>query len=106
MDVIYIHIPSHGWWYVVTVIDYYSRYLLACHLTFSCSDLQVIYTLQLAREEAELIGRPLVYHYRVFTTQQTQDCSSSCSFTGNSQRFTIDFNSSGVFSLGCQSTTT
>jgi hypothetical protein len=36
MDVTYIHIPGHGWWYAVTVIDYYSRYLLAtnpmlCH---------------------------------------------------------------------------
>ena len=27
MDVTYIHIPGHGWWYAVTVIDYYSRYL-------------------------------------------------------------------------------
>ena len=38
MDVTYIYIPGHGWWYAVTVIDYYSRYLLACHLTFSYSD--------------------------------------------------------------------
>jgi len=35
MDVTYIHIPGHGWWYAVTVIEYYSRYLLACHLTNS-----------------------------------------------------------------------
>ena len=34
-DVTYIHTPGHGWWYAVTVIDYYSRYLLACHLTTS-----------------------------------------------------------------------
>ncbi len=27
-DVTYLHIPGHGWWYAVTVIDYYSRYLL------------------------------------------------------------------------------
>ena len=27
---IHIHIPGHGWWYAVTVIDYYSSYLLAC----------------------------------------------------------------------------
>jgi putative transposase len=33
MDVTYVHIPGFGWWYAVTVIDYYSRYLLACHLT-------------------------------------------------------------------------
>ena len=59
MDFTYIHIPGHGWWYAVTVIDYYSRYLLACHLTFSYSASQVIYALQLAREEAERIGGPL-----------------------------------------------
>ncbi len=23
-DVTYLHIPGHGWWYAVTVIDYYS----------------------------------------------------------------------------------
>ena len=32
-DVTYLHIPGHGWWYAVTVIDDYSRYLLACHFT-------------------------------------------------------------------------
>ena len=31
-DVTYIHIPGFGWWYAVTVIDYFSRYLLAIHL--------------------------------------------------------------------------
>jgi transposase InsO family protein len=60
MDVTYIHIPGHGWWYAVTVIDYYSRYLLACHLTFSYSATQVVYALKLARQEAERIGGPLV----------------------------------------------
>ena len=60
MDVTYIHIPGHGWWYAVTVIDYYSRYLLACHLTFSYSASQVVYVLKLAREEAERVGGPLV----------------------------------------------
>jgi putative transposase len=59
MDVTYIHIPGHGWWYAVTVIDYYSRYLLACHLTFSYSASQVIYALKLAREQAERISGPL-----------------------------------------------
>jgi transposase InsO family protein len=59
MDVTYIHIPGHGWWYAVTVIDYYSRYVLACHLTFSYSATQVMYALKLAREEAEQIGGPL-----------------------------------------------
>ncbi len=35
MDVTYVHIPGYGWGYAVTVIDYYSRYLLAAHLTWS-----------------------------------------------------------------------
>ena len=59
MDVTYIHIPGYGWWYAVTVIDYYSRYLLACHLTASYSAIDVIHALKLAREEAERIHGPL-----------------------------------------------
>jgi putative transposase len=59
MDVTYIHIPGHGWWYAVTVIDYYSRYLLACHLTFSYSATEAMFALKLAREEAERKGGPL-----------------------------------------------
>jgi putative transposase len=59
MDVTYIHLPGHGWWYAVTVIDYYSRYLLACHLTSSYSAAEAAYGLKLAREEAERIHGPL-----------------------------------------------
>lgn len=59
MDVTYIHIPGYGWWYAVTVIDYYSRYLLACHLTHSYSAAQVAHGLMLARQEAERIHGPL-----------------------------------------------
>mgnify|MGYP001812593315 FL=1 len=59
MDVTYIHIPGHGWWYAVTVIDYYSRYLLAAHLTPSYSALAVIEALALARQEAERLCGPL-----------------------------------------------
>ena len=59
MDVTYIHIPGYGWWYAITVIDYYSRYLLACHLTSSYSATQAIYALSLAREEAERLCGPL-----------------------------------------------
>ena len=60
MDVTYIHIPGYGWWYAVTVIDYYSRYLLACHLTASYSAAETAYALKLARAEAERIHGPLV----------------------------------------------
>src|SRR3990172_7522769 len=59
MDVTYIHIPGYGWWYAVTVIDYYSRYLLACHLSASYSASETAFALKLAREEAERIHGPL-----------------------------------------------
>jgi putative transposase len=59
MDVTYIHIPGYGWWYAITVIDYYSRYLLGCHLTSSYSAMEVTHGLKLARAEAERICGPL-----------------------------------------------
>jgi putative transposase len=59
MDVTYVHIPGYGWWYAVTVIDYYSRYLLACHLTHSYSALEAAHALKLARQEAERLSGPL-----------------------------------------------
>jgi transposase InsO family protein len=49
MDVTYVHIPGYGWWYAVTVIDYYSRYLLAVRLTFSYCASEVIAALKEAR---------------------------------------------------------
>jgi transposase InsO family protein len=59
MDVTYIHIPGHGWWYAVTVIDYYSRYLLAVHLSHSSSAHQVNKAIDQARARAEAIHGPL-----------------------------------------------
>ena len=59
MDVTYIHVPGFGWWYAVTVIDYYSRYLLALRFTPSYSAIEVIAALKTAREEAERIHGPL-----------------------------------------------
>jgi transposase InsO family protein len=55
MDVTYIHIPGFGWWYAVTVIDYYSRYLLALKLTPSYCASEVVSALADARAEAERI---------------------------------------------------
>ena len=52
-DVTYIHIPGHGWWYAVTVIDYYSRSLLTCHFTPSYRAAHVTAALDAARAEAE-----------------------------------------------------
>ena len=59
MDVTYVHIPGYGWWYGITVIDYYSRYLLACHLTNSYCALEVTAVLDMARGRAERICGPL-----------------------------------------------
>jgi len=55
MDVTYVHIPTYGWWYVATVMDYYSRYLLAARVTWSYSALEVIAALDEARCEAERV---------------------------------------------------
>lgn len=60
MDVTYVHIPGFGWWYAVTVIDYYSRYLLAAHLTPSYSAMAATEALALARREAERVCGPLI----------------------------------------------
>ena len=59
MDVTYIHIPGHGWWYAVTVIDYYSRYLLADYLCDSYSAASAIIALTEAQRRAEEIHGPL-----------------------------------------------
>jgi len=59
MDVTYVHIPGYGWWYAVTVIDYYSRYLLACRLTFSYCASEVIAALKEAKAEAERLHGPV-----------------------------------------------
>ena len=58
MDVTYVHIPGFGWRYAITVIDYYSRYLLACHLTWSYSAAHAERALSLAQQEAERLCGP------------------------------------------------
>ncbi len=57
-DVTHMHIPGHGWWYAVTVIDYYSRYLLACYFTPSYRAMEVAAALDAARAEAERLHGP------------------------------------------------
>ncbi|MGH8489337.1 MAG: DDE-type integrase/transposase/recombinase [Gammaproteobacteria bacterium] len=58
-DVTYLHIPGRGWWYAVTVIDYYSRYLLACHFTPSPTAGGVATARDSACTEAERLHGPL-----------------------------------------------
>jgi len=52
MDVTYIYVNGYGWYYAVTVIDYYSRYLLACHFTTSYSSKEALIGLKKATDEA------------------------------------------------------
>ncbi|MBD3317422.1 MAG: DDE-type integrase/transposase/recombinase [Chitinivibrionales bacterium] len=67
MDITYVYIPGYGWWYVVTVIDYYSRYLLAARLVSSYCAHEVTQSLADAREEAEKIHDPLDHQSFVVT---------------------------------------
>lgn len=59
-DVTYIPIPGYGWWYAVTVIDYYSRYLLALRLTYSYAAAEAAAALREAVAEATRIHGPLI----------------------------------------------
>jgi putative transposase len=59
MDVTYVHIPGFGWRYAITVIDYYSRYLLAAYLTDSYSAAEAERALSIAQAEAERLCGPL-----------------------------------------------
>ncbi len=58
-DITWVHVPGYGYWYAVTVIDYYSRYLLACHLSGSHTAGDVQRALDLASREAERVSGPL-----------------------------------------------
>ena len=58
-DVTYVPVAGYGWWYAITVIDYYSRYLLALHFTHSYSALESSRALGSAVEEARSLHGPL-----------------------------------------------
>lgn len=70
-DVTYLHIPGHGWWYAVTVIDYYSRYLLALHLSASFDAAALIVGIEQAKAEAERLHGPLVRRPTLVTDNGT-----------------------------------
>ena len=52
MDGTYLHLPQGRWWYIVSVIDYYSRYLLTCFLTPFHNATAVSQALELAVQES------------------------------------------------------
>ena len=58
-DVTYLHIPGFGWWYAVTVIDYFSRYLLALHLSPSNDAGALMVAVDQAIAEATRLHGPL-----------------------------------------------
>ena len=55
----YLHIPGFGWWYAVTVIDYFSRYLLALHLSPSNDAGALMVAVDQAIAEATRLHGPL-----------------------------------------------
>ena len=48
-----MHVPGHGWWYAVTVIDDYSRDLLVCHFPWNDTKAEVKRALDMARAGAQ-----------------------------------------------------
>ena len=58
-DVTYVHIPGFGWWYAVTVIDYFSRYLLALHLSPSNDAAALTVAVDQAMAKAKRLHGPL-----------------------------------------------
>ena len=59
MDFIYVHLPQGHWRYIVTVIDYYSRYLSASFLRPFQNAAAVSQALDLASQEATRLHCPL-----------------------------------------------
>ncbi len=57
MDVAYIHLPNYCRWYAM-MIDYYSRYLLACHLANCYCALEARDVLDMTRSEVERLFGP------------------------------------------------
>jgi putative transposase len=70
-DVTYVHIPGHGWWYAVTVIDYFSRYLLSIHLSPSFDAAALIVGIEKAKAEAERLHGPLLRRPTLVTDNGT-----------------------------------
>ena len=59
MDVTCVHLPQGCWWYIVSVIDFYPRFLLMCFLTLVQNATVVSQALELAVQESARLHRPL-----------------------------------------------
>ena len=66
-DFTYLHVVGWGWYYLSTVLDDYSRYILAWTLHTSMGATDVIETLDLARAAAGLKRVPVVHRPRLLS---------------------------------------
>ena len=66
-DFTYLHVVSWGWYYLSTVLDDYSRYILAWTLRTSMSATDVMETLDLARAAASVDRVPVVHRPRLLS---------------------------------------
>jgi putative transposase len=66
-DFTYLHVVAWGWYYLSTVLDDFSRYILAWTLRTSMSATDVIETLELARAAAGVDHVPVVHRPRLLS---------------------------------------
>jgi transposase InsO family protein len=66
-DFTYLHVVSWGWYYLSTVLDDYSRYILAWTLRIAMSATDVIETLDLARAAAGVDRVPVAHRPRLLS---------------------------------------
>ena len=66
-DFTYLHVVSWGWYYLSTVLDDYSRYILAWTLRTSMGATDVIETLDLARAAASVERVPVIHRPRLLS---------------------------------------
>jgi putative transposase len=66
-DFTYLHVVSWGWYYLATVLDDYSRYILAWTLRTSMGATDVMETLDVARAAAGVDRVPVVHRPRLLS---------------------------------------
>jgi transposase InsO family protein len=66
-DFTYLHVVSWGWYYLSTVLDDYSRYILAWALRTSMGATDVMETLDVARAAASVDRVPVVHRPRLLS---------------------------------------
>lgn len=53
MDICYVYIECYGFYYLINVVDYWSRFLLSSYFTNTYRSAEVIRSVQMAKEKAE-----------------------------------------------------